>query len=121
LAANKVSGTIILNSESGRNKFLIQNDQTTHEMFPITILEQELTALGTLLRYFERELNIEVRNLNLIELTNVKVSEANMPFFVFESSEVNLPETFDNGFSWEYADKLNNVFETFDIEGVPYF
>ncbi|MDR0921368.1 MAG: hypothetical protein LBM95_03185 [Lactobacillales bacterium] len=121
MAVHKVAGTIILNEETGRNKFLIQHDQTVSEKFAVTDIEEGYTALGSLLSFFKEELELDLKNLSLIELTNVKVASVNLPFFVFEGNEGELTTNLPEDYSWEFADKLSHVFQRFEIDGVPYF
>jgi hypothetical protein len=118
----QVSGTIISKGSDGRSRFLLFEKENGNPFFSLTTLVDGKTAMGSLLNFFKDSLDVDLTELSLIELTNIKVNSIDLPFFVFELEDEETPMKLDDApFTWEVGEKVQKLFTKFEIEGVPVF
>lgn len=120
LAEKTIAGTIILNQNDGTKKFLVHLGKNDIEFATTKVLE-EMTGLASILQFLKKEIQIDVNNIRLIELTNAHKDLENIPLFVFGIDEAELEiKAFEN-YSWEQPAKVKKLLDSYDIEGVPMF
>lgn len=119
IVTKEVSGTIMLNLEDGSKKFLVHESGTLME-FARTDAQAENTVLASFLNFLKNKVQIDVKNINLVELTNTQINGSSLPLYVFEmkgDESISLPADF----SWASPNSLRTILETIQIEGVPLF
>ncbi|OJG80302.1 hypothetical protein RV14_GL000671 [Enterococcus ratti] len=120
LASKKVAGTIMLHLEDGSKKFLVHSIDNKLE-FALAELSEEKTGLANMLSFLKEIVHIDVRKINLMELTNTHVNHENIPLFVFETEQKSQSEILGEGYLWEGPDQMRTVLGTYEVEGVPLF
>lgn len=117
----KVAGIVILNQKDGRKKFLVRksNDQTDVVK---TTIDKQFTSLACILNKLNRSAHLDTTNMELVELTNIDVSDEKMPLFVFSLEEEDgTVEPLEEGLIWEEPSELRGMLQNFQISGVPIF
>ncbi|MBS7577013.1 MULTISPECIES: hypothetical protein [unclassified Enterococcus] len=121
MISKNICGTIILNHSDGRKEFFVMNEDGKL-IFPKVQQAKEKTALGSLLTYFNDVLDIDVNHLLLVELNSLELNhKERMPFYVFETSDLNLIKNNHNEINWYSAKEIGGIFENYEISGVPIF
>lgn len=119
----KVTGTIMLSSNDGKNSFLVQSINESYT-FLEAVIQPEITNMAAILKAFEKEASIDISRIDLVELVSINFNDVRTPLFVFEMTEaanqVELPVN-ESGFSWENSDTLSDMLEQMAISEVPVF
>jgi len=120
LSNKKVAGTVILHLEDGSKKFLIR---TTEDRFTLafTDFSDEQTGLANILQVLKEEVKLDIKNIQLVELTNGQIQDANVPLFVFETRENQQQADLPNEYYWAKAQTFREIIQDMDIEGMPFF
>jgi len=120
MVEKKVAGTVILHLKDGSKKFLTQiivdHDTLTH-----TELSDQKTGLATILQVLKEEVQLDINNIHLLELTNGQLEDQNVPLFVFETLEDQQSLELPNRYHWVSAQDFRQILEKMNIEGVPFF
>lgn len=116
----KVAGTVMLHLQNGSKRFLVHAVGDTMELAP-TDFSNERTGLANILSLLKDSVKLDVKKIDLVELTNGQIAEENVPLFVFETSEEKLVGDLPEDFRWEEPQKFREIIRHYDIEGVPYF
>lgn len=121
MSNKRVAGTIMLNLENGSKKFLMRPLGENIE-FATAKVSDSMTGLASMLQLFKEEIQLDVTNINLVELTNAHINKENLPLFVFEMEEKYMPKHFTNSdYTWAEPSKLKALWSSYEIEGVPMF
>lgn len=120
LSDKKVAGTVILHLEDGSKRFLVRTiDDSVALAF--TNFSEEQTGLANILQLLKEDVDLDIENIRLVELTNGQVHEANVPLFVFEAQESQQWEELPNQYYWAEAQTFREVIQDMEIEGMPFF
>ncbi|KFN89948.1 hypothetical protein TMU3MR103_1748 [Tetragenococcus muriaticus 3MR10-3] len=120
LSDKKVAGTVILHLEDGSKRFLIRtmNNQLA---LAFTNFSEEQTVLANILQLLKEDVDLDIENIRLVELTNGQIYDNNVPLFVFESQEHQQWEELPNQYYWAEAQTFREIIQGMDIEGMPFF
>ncbi|MDR2465076.1 MAG: hypothetical protein LBD38_02210 [Streptococcaceae bacterium] len=110
--SKNVTGTVMVNLPDGAPKFLVYNDE--NPSFLLTNVIEERTMLGSILLYIKKSSSIHLENLSLMELSNTRDEDENLPFFLFQLEASELPEL-QPGFYWKKASELVVAFQKFKM------
>ncbi|WP_038023930.1 hypothetical protein [Tetragenococcus muriaticus] len=120
MSDKKVAGTVILHLEDGSKRFLIRtmNNQLA---LAFTNFSEEQTVLANILQLLKEDVDLDIENIRLVELTNGQIYDNNVPLFVFESQEHQQWEELPNQYYWAEAQTFREIIQGMDIEGMPFF
>lgn len=120
MSNKRVAGTIMLHLQNGSKKFLMHSSKGNTD-FAFTEFSGETTGLASILHFFNDEVHVGIKDIQLVELTNAHFQEENIPLFVFETDEEKCSGKLAKGYFWEEPEKLRDVLSVLDIVGVPFF
>lgn len=120
LSDKKVAGTVILNLEDGTKKFLIRKADDSFAL-AFTEFSNEQTGLANILQLLKEEVNLDIKNIHLVELTNGQANNTNVPLFVFEAQENTQQFELPNKYYWAKAQTFREIIQDMEIEGMPFF
>lgn len=121
LENKKVAGTVILQLGNGAQKFLVQKTEIESEFKLVTFIGREHTGLANMLLFLKETVKLNVACMDLVDLTNGTMDKERVPFFVFETKEIDQMLDLPNGYSWEEPKAFRQVIENFHLEGMPMF
>lgn len=119
MSVQRVAGTIMLNGANGDKRFLVKHSEETGYNFLATNVTEEQTSLGKILDAIKLDVLDNVRDIRLVELTNVSYNNQNIPLFVFEMEEEQLAQQLPENFYWETPATLRDILGGVKIMGVP--
>lgn len=120
LSDKKVAGTVILHLEDGTKQFLIRQKDDT-PVLAFTEFSNEQTGLANILQLLKKEVNLDIENIHLVELTNGQVNNTNVPLFVFETQENKQQTELPKEYYWAKAQTFREIIQDMEIEGMPFF
>ncbi|GAA3024942.1 hypothetical protein GCM10019998_21810 [Tetragenococcus solitarius] len=120
LSDKKVAGTVILHLEDGTKQFLIRQKDDT-PVLAFTEFSNEQTGLANILQLLKKEVNLDIENIHLVELTNGQVNNTNVPLFVFETQESKQHTELPKEYYWAKAQTFRGIIQDMEIEGMPFF
>lgn len=116
----KVAGTVILHLQDGAKRFLVHSTGETLELASTDFIAEK-TGLANILEMLKDQVHLDVKKIDLVELTNGQIDHENVPLFVFEAQEAVLESELPQDFCWEEPQRFREIIRNYDIEGVPYF
>ncbi|MGY3772494.1 hypothetical protein [Tetragenococcus solitarius] len=120
MSDKKVAGTVILHLEDGTKQFLIRQKDDT-PVLAFTEFSNEQTGLANILQLLKKEVNLDIENIHLVELTNGQVNNTNVPLFVFETQESKQHTELPKEYYWAKAQTFRGIIQDMEIEGMPFF
>lgn len=120
LTKKRVAGTVMLHLEDGSKKFLMCINEDKLELASTAFLE-ERTGLANILQLLKDAVQLDITHINLLELTNGKAQDMNVPLFVFEAKEKEQPETLPASYKWTEAKVFREAIQRYNIDGMPFF
>lgn len=123
----KVAGTIMYKTETGQYVFLVKPEaKETFQMLSTEKNEQQ-TPLAAVLIALQAKLNIDVNQLRLTNLANIKLASENVSFFVFQWSE-HAPEFYteqlalisEAGFQFKTPSEFTALLDKLEVTSVPH-
>lgn len=116
----KVAGTVMLNMQDGDKRFLVHSTGEAVELAS-TDFAQDKTGLANILGMLKEQVHLDVKKIDLVELTNGQIDDENVPLFVFEAQEALLESQLPEDFSWEEPQRFQKIISNYQIEGMPFF
>lgn len=115
----QISGTIMLHLNNGSKCFLVHNVGKAKE-FAKTEVEPGKTVLASFLNFLKKQLQVDVNEISLVELTNTQSAGVSLPLYVFEATE-NVHIELPSDYAWEAPESVREILGNVPIEGVPLF
>lgn len=111
---------MILHLEDGSKKFLVRtiNDGLA---LAFTDFSAEQTGLANILQILKEEVQLDIENIQLVELTNGQIQDINVPLFVFDAQENQQQAELPDEYYWANAQTFREIIQDMDIEGMPFF
>ena len=116
----KVAGIVMLHLEDGAKRFLLHSTGNALELAYADYSEGK-TGLANILELLKSTVELDVKKIDLVELTNGQINRENVPMFVFEAEEAAQKRELPAGYYWEEPQKFREIIRNYDIEGMPYF
>ena len=120
LENRKVAGIVMLHLQDGDKRFLLHSTGSTLELAYADFSEGK-TGLANILELLKGTVQLDVKKIDLVELTNGQINQENVPMFVFEAEEAAQKSVLPDGYYWEEAQKFQEIIRNYDIEGTPFF
>lgn len=117
----KVSGTILF--DDGKNSSFLVKESNPYQ-FLSTYIEENKTALATMLTFFKGNMGIPVDCLRLEELAMLKGTKKQSLFvFSIHDQKEKIEQKLKSNSSAEFVDvsKLASLFDTVEIDTAPFF
>ncbi|MGX7013372.1 hypothetical protein [Vagococcus silagei] len=120
LSETMVAGTVILNKQNGDKEFLVKEDHGKFNFLTVTI-DSEFTSLACILKELKTFVQLNTREMELEELTNLTIGTDSMPLFVFSLDEEE-SNALPDSFYWKKPSTIRDeVLEKITVSGVPFF
>lgn len=116
-----IATTVILNKKDGEKAFLVEKEAFESHFITVEASEN-MTRLASVLEELKQTVHMDVDQLGLVELTNLKTKNLHIPMFVFETQEDQITTMdLDEHYSWESPITIKALLEPIQISGVPIF
>ena len=110
----------MLHLEDGAKRFLLHATGSTLELAYADYSEGK-TGLANILELLKSTVELDVKKIDLVELTNGQINRENVPMFVFEAEEAAQKSELPAGYYWDEPQTFREIIRNYDIEGMPYF
>lgn len=120
LENKQIAATVILRRNDGSKRFLTENQAQGQSLL---LVENDTmhTGLANVLQNIKENVHLDVFQLRLVELTNAKIADKRMPFFVFEVKEEDIDIRLPAQYSWKEAKYFMQMISEFELQGMPIF
>lgn len=123
----KVAGTIMYKTEAGKYVFLVKPQANGGFQMLSTEKDDQQTPLAAVLIALQKTLAIDVNQLRLINLANIKLESENVSFFVFQW-QAHQPDFYTeqlaliskSGFQFEAPSQFAELLDKLQVTSVPH-